>query len=205
MPKIPSPVFGGAGAPASASALAGLVSMGSASGAYTDKLRQYVIFELANVRDHSTSVPQATPTFPYMVMHANPETFELQYQKIISPMATRGGFVEQHWGEELDSISCSGSTGAFISIRSGLSVLNRKASIAYRKYMELVALYRNSGLVYDRRGTVIYRGGVNLHFDSNVHYGYFENLTVTEDDSKPFTFQVDFTFKVEHSHMKMGG
>ena len=119
-------------------------------------------------------------------------------------MVTRGGFVEQHWGEELDSISCSGSTGAFVSTRTGVSVLNRKASIAYRKYLELVALYRNGGSVYDQRGNIVMHGGINLHFDSNIYNGYFESLTVSESADNPFTFKTDFSFKVKTSIRTVG-
>lgn len=189
---------------AATTTMLGGATSATASSGVTDNLRQYVIFELVNVSHGDASIPQGSMIFPYMVMHINPETWEESYTKLINRTMTRGGFVEQHWGEELDTISCSGSTGAFVSVRSGLSMLNRKASIAYRKYLELVALYRNNGSVYDQRGNIVFHGGINLHFDSNIYTGYFENLTVNETADNGFTFKVDFSYKVEHSLRTMG-
>ena len=214
MPKIPSPVINNTGAPTGGSVVAGAVgtitdAVGSAqgtnpAGGYIDKLRQFVVFELVDVRHGESSVVQSGATFPYMVMHVNPSTFEEQYTKLITRQITRGGYLQQHWGEELDSISCNGSTGAFITTTSGISALNRKASIAYRKYLELVALYRNNGLVYDQRGNVIFSGSINLHFDSNIFNGYFENLVIAESSASPFVFDVSFTFKVHHQFRTVG-
>lgn len=168
-----------------------------------DRLRQYVIFELVDVTHNIYTSPQST-IFPYLVLHVNPESFEESYTKLITRQITRGGYVEQHWGEELDIISCSGSTGMFVTIRDGVSALNRKASIAYQKYIELVSLYQNNGLVYDQRGNPIFKGAINLHLDGNIFQGYFENMTVSETAEKPFTFDVNFSFKVEHQYRSVG-
>ncbi len=199
--RIPSPVVrsGGAVGTTVQGGLSDLIATGT-----VDALRQYMIFELINVDHGQASIPQSNPIFPFMILHVNTNSLEESYAKLINRMVTRGGFVEQHWGEELDSISCSGSTGAFVSSRTGLAVLNRKASIAYRKYLELVALYRNGGGVYDQRGNLVLYGGINLHFDSNIYNGYFENLTVTENTDSPFTFNVDFGFKVQTSLRTVG-
>lgn len=201
--KVPTPVIN----PLSANTGMSLSSspFSTAGMSPVDSLRQFMMFELVNVDQQSTEVPQSSPVFPYMVLHVNPESLEENYQKIITRQITRGGYLEQHWGEELDTIQCSGSTGLFISVKSGLSALNRKASIAYRKYLELVALYRNDGCVYDQRGNIVFVGGVNLHFDSNIFYGYFENLNIDETAENPYTFQVDFLFKVQKSYRTLGG
>jgi hypothetical protein len=196
---IPSPTFNNTNAPANASSISGLTSQPG-----IDRLRQYVIFELVNIKDSGSNTPQSQPVFPYMILHMNPDSFEVSYSKLINRQATRGGFVEQHWGEELDSISCSGSTGLFITLDAGLSALNRKASIAYRKYLELVALYRNNGLVYDQRGEVIFEGGIKMYFDGDIYTGYFENMTITESADKPFTFDVSFNFKVKTTLKSVG-
>lgn len=199
MPKIQTPVLNNLNAPI------GPTSIDSfQSGFAIDKLRQFVIFELVDLKGSTNTIPQSQPIFPYMVLHVNPESLEENYSKIINRQATRGGFLEQHWGEELTELTCSLSTGSFITMKSGLSVLNRKASIAYRKYLELVALYHNNGLVYDQRGNVIYDGSINMHFDSNIYNGYFENLTVSETADKAFTFNVNFTFKVKFQYRTVG-
>tara|TARA_B100000745_G_scaffold300447_1_gene254457 strand:- start:1460 stop:1951 length:492 start_codon:yes stop_codon:yes gene_type:complete len=163
-----------------------------------------MIFELVNVDGSSHSLGSNT-IFPYLVLHINPNSFEESFAKLLSRQPTRGGFVEFHWGDELGSISASGSTGMFVSIASGLSVLNRKASIAYRKYQDLVSLYKNNGMVYDQRGNLVMRGGVRLYYSGVVYTGFFENLNVSESADKPFTFEVNWAFKVEHQVRNMGG
>ena len=216
MPKktIQTPVFNNTAAPTGGSVIAGAagtiqqigdtIQGNSTAGGTIDKLRQFVIFELVDVRHGESAVVQNTATFPYMVLHVNPNSFEESFTKVITRQITRGGYLEQHWGEELDQIACNGSTGMFITTTSGLAALNRKASIAYRKYLELVAVYRNNGLVYDQRGNVIFNGSINLHFDSNIYNGYFENMVVNETAENPFTFDVSFTFKVKHSFRTVG-
>lgn len=189
MPTLPSPVYNNTNAPVG-------IGSGFNSTASVDRLRQYMIFEMVNVNHDSASVPQSTAIFPYLVMHINPSTFQESYTKLVTRQATRGGFVEQYWGEELDAITCSGSTGAFVTIGTGLSVLNRKASIAYRKYLDLLAAFKNNGLVYDQRGGVVFTGGINLHFDSNVYSGMFESFTTEETADNPYVFSITFAFKV---------
>lgn len=203
MPRLPSPLINNTNAPTGIG-VEGTFGTNT-GGAAIDRLRQFVIFELVNVLNEGSVVPQSQAVFPYMVMHMNPATWEEQYTKLITRQATRGGHLEQHWGEELDSISCSGSTGAFISVASGLSALNRKGAIAYRKYLDLVALYENNGLVYDQRGNPVFDGGVNIHFDSNIYNGYFENLTVSETADNPYTFELTWSFKVKSQVRQMGG
>lgn len=206
MPKIPSPLGNVHGAPTGMNVEGtAFANGGSPNNATQDRLRQFVIFELVNVVHDEAQVPQSNATFPYMVMHMNPSSWEESYTKLITRQATRGGFLEQHWGEELDSITASGSSGMFVSVASGLSALNRKATIGYRKYLDLVALYKNNGLVYDQRGNVVLKGGLNLHFDSNIYNGYFENLTVTESADNPYTFELSWTFKVYHQVRNVGG
>jgi len=199
MPKIQTPTLNNLNAPTGPSSINSFQS-----GFVIDKLRNFVIFELVDLKGSTNIIPQSQPIFPYMILHVNPESLEENYSKIINRQSTRGGFLEQHWGEELTELTCSLSTGAFVTLKSGLSVLNRKASIAYRKYLELVALYHNNGLVYDQRGNVIYDGSINMHFDSNIYNGYFENLTVSETADKAFTFNINFTFKVKSQYRTVG-
>ena len=204
MPTIPTPVFNNNHAPTGGSVIAG--AQGTINGTSTgvDKLRQYVIFELVNVRHDESTVPQNTTVFPYLVLHVNPSTFEESYTKLITRQNTRGGYLEQHWGEELSSVSCELSTGLFVTTSTGLSVLNRTSSIAYRKFVDLSSIYKNNGMVYDMRGNIIFHGGVNLHFDSSIFKGFFENFNITESADNPFVFDLSFTFKVEHQFRTVG-
>src|SRR5574338_140458 len=82
-----------------------------------------------------------------LVMHVNPATWSVNYSKKVERIQTRGGFVEQHWGDELTEINADGSTGAFMNIYTGLSSVLRHRTIAWDRYRDLHDLYRNNGSV----------------------------------------------------------
>jgi hypothetical protein len=48
----------------------------------------------------------------YVDMYINPQQFTIQEKKVISRRRTKGGYIVQYWGEELPTISISGSTAA---------------------------------------------------------------------------------------------
>ena len=55
-------------------------------------------------------------------MYVNPQNLTIKQQKKINSERTKGGFVVQYWGEELISITISGTTGS--SGIEGINVLN---------------------------------------------------------------------------------
>jgi hypothetical protein len=140
-----------------------------------------------------------------LVMHINPQTFTENHSKKVERIQTRGGFVEQHWGDDLTAISADGSTGAFMNISTGLSSVLRHKTIAWDRYRDLHDLYRNNGSVYDPYGNIVLQGNVMLLFDRGTYIGYFRSFDVTETDDQPFTFKVSWTFKVEEELMKIPG
>ena len=165
--------------------------------------RVQMTFELVNARERSNTTVSGGG-LPNMVLHMNPTSIDESYAKLITRQFTRGGQVEFHWGEELDSFSCSLSTGMFLTTSNGISVLNRKASIAYQKYIELISIYRNNALIYDSKGNIIFTGSIRMHFDGSIFKGYFESLVITENSENSFTFEVAFEFKVEHQTRSVG-
>lgn len=48
----------------------------------------------------------------FIEMYLNPQSIDIRSQKIITEMRTKGGYMIQHWGEELDEITFQGHTGA---------------------------------------------------------------------------------------------
>lgn len=132
-----------------------------------------------------------------LVMHMNPSSFQESFNKKIERIQTRGGFVEQHWGDELGEISCDASTGAFINLYTGLSSVVRQRTIAWDRYRDLYDLYRNNGSVYDPYGAIVLQGNVMLMYDRGTYIGGFRNFSVEETDDSPFVFKLSFTFKVE--------
>lgn len=137
---------------------------------------------------------------PPLYFQINPQTFNIAYAKKIHRYQTFSAYVEEYWGDELDTISCEGSTGAFISKDFGLDTIGRAKTEPYFKFQDVLDVYRNNGNVYDNRGRVIRKGKIVVFFDPGTYYGFFENFSYTENASSPFRFTFNFTFKVQKSY-----
>lgn len=140
-----------------------------------------------------------------LVMHVNPQNWSENHTKRQERIQTRGGFVEQHWGDELTEINADGSTGAFMNIYTGLSSVLRHRTIAWDRYRDLQDLYRNNGSVYDPAGNIVLQGHVMLMYDRGTYIGFFRSFDVEETDDQPFAFRVSWVFKVEEEIMKIPG
>jgi hypothetical protein len=138
-----------------------------------------------------------------LVMHVNPQNYSEQHTKKIERIQTRGGFVEQHWGDDLTEITADGSTGSFMNIYTGLTSLLRQRTIAWDRYRDLHDLFRNNGSLYDPQGNIVLQGNIMLMYDRGTYLGYFRSFDVEETDDQPFAFKVSWTFKVQEELMKL--
>lgn len=59
------------------------------------------------------------PQIGIVRMYVNPSSISYSYRKLISKDRTKGGYTLQYWGEELDTINISGTTGS-----SGIEGIN---------------------------------------------------------------------------------
>jgi hypothetical protein len=140
-----------------------------------------------------------------LVMHVNPQSMQVTHNKQVERIQTRGGWVEQHWGDQLDEISCNGSTGAFMNIYTGLSAVLRQRTIAWDRFRDLHDLFRNNGSVYDPAGNIVLQGQIMLMYDLGVYTGTFRTFQFEETAESPFAFQVNWSFKVEHILVQFPG
>jgi len=138
-----------------------------------------------------------------MVLHVNPSTMSIQYNRQVERIQTRGGYVEQHWGDSTSEINFEQATGGFMRLNTGLSNITnpayggtRRETIAYDKYLDLLALFHNNGSVYDARGSIVLQGILKITFDGGVYLGWFNSFTVTESSEKPYMFQLSSAFTV---------
>lgn len=138
-----------------------------------------------------------------LVLHVNPSTINESKNKRIERFQTRGGWVEQHWQDELDEISCDGSTGAFMNVLTGLASILRQRTIAWDRFRDLYDLYRNNGSVYDPYGNIVLQGDVMLMYDRGTYIGYFKQFDFEETDDSPFAFKMSWTFKVTQTLLKL--
>ncbi len=138
-----------------------------------------------------------------LVMHVNPANLSETHNKKIERFQTRGGWVEQHWGDELLEMSADGSTGAFVNLYTGLSSVLRQRTIAWDRYRDLSDLYHNNGALYDPFGNVVLSGHILLMYDRGTYLGRFRSFDVQETDQSPFAFTLNWSFKVEHTILQM--
>ncbi len=152
--------------------------------------------------DWSTSV---MPDGVRLVLHCNPSSLKVNRQRQVERIQTLGGFIEQHWGDSVVDVTADGTTGGFVRAYSGLSNItafdsvggSRRETIAYDKFLDLLALYHSNGAIYDAAGNVALQGCIKLTFDEGVYFGWFNQFTVNENAEKPYQFTYSFQFTVQ--------
>jgi len=133
---------------------------------------------------------------PDLVMKINPENLNSTYSQLINRKRTLGGFIEEHWGEQLDTLSASGRTGTFFGA-VGLTNKDRRTTDNFQQFERFTAIYRNNGTLYDEQtGKIMAQGFVVMNYDLSVFNGYFESFTINEVSDKQFDLAYDFSFKV---------
>jgi len=157
----------------------------------------------------------------------NPASVNFNMSKIVNRSKTMVGWVEDHWGEELDTVSLSGSSAAFVlgevsNVRDismgtkspqefntddiGLTVKRRRETIGYKEFRRLIQIMNSNASDFDAStGFVTTRRFVKLSFEYAAMMGYFESFDTTEDASSPFKFTYQITYKAERtlfSYMK---
>lgn len=166
-----------------------------------------VVFDILGP-DWETSL---LPPDLWLVMHVNPSSMSVSYNKEITRIQTKGGFVEQHWGDSARELTFEAATGAFMRLYTGLSNVTtpsyldggnadqgtRRETISYDKYLDMLALFKNNGSIYDARGNVVLQGQIKVTFDGGVYYGWFSSFSVTESADKPYQFTLSAQFTVE--------
>ena len=160
-----------------------------------------VVFDIM-APDYETSL---LPDGMKMVLHVNPQSMQVNYANVVERTQTMGGFVEQHWGDGAKSIDFTMASGGFMRLYSGLSNVTggpgaydaggtRRDTIAYDKYLDMLALFHNNGSIYDTSGKIVFHGAIKITFDGGIYIGSFQSLSVNEDESKPFQINITSNF-----------
>lgn len=138
-----------------------------------------------------------------MFMYINPESFDRSYSHMVSDGDfVRDGVIVEHFQQEQPTISASGKIGAYYvhkqGKKDGLTRSLRRSSAAYKRFMELMMVYRNNGYLYnvDKRISLI--GGIKLFYDGTAYIGSFDDFSVSESEDQPYTLEYDFSFTVRH-------
>jgi len=167
-----------------------------------------VVFDILGP-DLATSI---LPPDLRMVLHVNPTSMSPSYSKQTERIQTKGGFVEQHWGEAARSLSFNMATGGFKRLYSGLSNVTgggfdtdgtRRETIAYDKFLDLLALFHNNGSIYDSTGQIAFQGIIQVTFDGGIYLGWFTTFGITEAAEKPYQFDLNAEFTIAHEVLRL--
>jgi hypothetical protein len=142
-----------------------------------------------------------------LILEVNPDSFEEKFVKKKEMIQTRGGWVEQSWGKELDELAASGVTGCFFHATTGLTgeALYRRETAGFDGFTSLVELYRSNGSVFDSDGAILFQGNVVINYGEDKRYeGYFMDFSYQEEETKPWSFTISWSFKVKSSLRHIG-
>ena len=140
---------------------------------------------------------------PSLVLLVNPNNLTRSYNHIISAGdRARSGYVVEHWGEQLPTLSISGNSGGFYILNrkgGGGLTASREGSAAYQQFMNLFQIYRNNGYLRNEDKTIGLVGAVEIFYDGKIYTGSFGAFTYTEDEAKPFSvdYTMEFTVRYE--------
>ena len=154
----------------------------------------------------------------------NPATMSVNMSKIVNRTQTMTAWFEDHWGEEMDTVTLQGSTAAFVvganrlwgagkihqgqnletdpvavvsGVEPGITTRYRRLSVSYREWKKLIQLFSTNGCVFDNQGFVKDRHFIRLTYDYASFIGYFESVDTTEDSNSPYRFTYNITFRAE--------
>lgn len=98
----------------------------------------------------------------------NPETLTINYSKKVNRYTTMSGWVEEHWGDEIETVNFNGSTFSFYDNSSeyhyGLTNEFREKTDSYLYLKELIHYFQVNGCLYQ----------------DNSYTGYFNMSAVTD-------------------------
>lgn len=199
MPDIPEPVFKGSFAGPNEAALR--------------RGRRPVIFDVLAPDQETSLLNMADDGWGdlRLVLHVNPRSMQFNYAKQIERVQTRGGWVEFHWGDAAEEITFDAATGGFMRLYTGLSNVTgsgpgtqgRRETIAYDKYLDLLALFHNNGAIFDAFGNIVIQGYIKMTFDGGSHIGWFDGqFTVNEDANRPYMFDLTARFIIDQEIMR---
>ena len=163
-----------------------------------------VIFDILGPDWETSLLPDSLK----MVLHVNPSDMDINYAKQIDRLQTMGGYVEQHWGDAAQEVGLSAKSGGFMRLYAGMSNITnpsyggtRRETIAYDKYLDLLALFHNNGSIYDANGNIALQGIIKMIFDGGVWLGWFSDFSVMETAEMPYMFDLTTSFTVHRELM----
>jgi hypothetical protein len=183
----------------------------------TETGKRFLFAQQAEIKQTALELETMRNTPPLRLL-VNPTSLRVSCEKLASDGNwTRNGPIVEHWGENQDKIEGSGKVAAFFAIDAntnqaggqgegpGLTRVSRQYSASYQNFMSLYLLYRNNANLYtsgldlaDSKGAFRNRlsmvGSIYLYYDATLYVGSFDNFSITESDTAPYTLEYNFQF-----------
>lgn len=160
---------------------------------------QSISFEQKSLECMKWKVLNVDDDIPLLVMLINPSDLNVNLKKIITRTRTKGGFTEEHWGNDINSITANGKTAMFYGDK-GITTKDRRLSEAMANFKKLFDIYRNNGVQFDESGNIAKVGRIRMFWHTRIYDGFFESFSINEESEEPFTFSYDFVFKILKSY-----
>lgn len=120
---------------------------------------------------------------PVISLFVNPQNITVNKNILVNKQVTRGGFVMQFWGHDLETINVQAETGYF-----GLSKVPLRAFELFKNHC-----YQGR---YHKRKPFRALPIITMMYEGEGLKGYFNNLTYTIVKERPYIITYSFTFTV---------
>jgi hypothetical protein len=138
----------------------------------------------------------------YIEMYINPQNINFASRKEINRIRTKGGYIAQYWGEDLDTITITGTTGD-----SGIEGINVMRDIYRSEQLALNRIVTQNGVgsslttaggIEDKRRQSLMQlaASVIMWYQGQGYRGYFTDMSYTESVDKLGLFDYTLTFMV---------
>lgn len=172
-------------------------------------------FQAADIMLQVKRMLEAEP----LTLLVNPTDMSIQYTKIQSFQSrTRQGFVFEAWGEDLPTVSFSGTTAGFVAGAvdvsnpygaqqtgeatsvTGYQEAAKRDSAAWQNFMSLYHFYKNNGYIYDtinKSQAHLFIGSVSIDFDQWTYKGHIDSFSFRFEEGSPHKVGFDMEFRVD--------
>lgn len=131
----------------------------------------------------------------FIEMYVNPHNITFTSRKEINRIRTKGGYITQYWGEDLDVMNLQGTTGSgAIEAINVLRDVYRSEQLALQEIIDRGPSATGS---QDRRRQSLMQlaAGVIMWYQGQGYRGYFTDLNYTENADRIglFDYSINFT------------
>lgn len=120
---------------------------------------------------------------PVVQLYMNPSSIKINKKVLLDKKQTRGGFVVQFWGHDLEEIQVTAATAYFELSKEPLAAFELLKRQVYQGRFSDTQPFRGSPII-------------SMLFESQVLNGYFNDFNWTVTAKQPFQFEYDFRFTV---------